>query len=210
MRIDVDIVTGFLASGKTSFINSLIKESIVSEEKIIVLQFENGKSVLKETKHVKVIKMDNILGINNFLNEDIKIYKPNRIIVEYNGTEKIELILNIFKEKKFKNLIKLSTIYFISSAINLNDYINNIGELLIPFIRVSNMAVINNTDSINKEVLSDAIKKMQSVNPKIYILKIPNKHLLSTKLKDSNVLENKMFRKIKVEIMNYNMYRKEE
>lgn len=33
MKIHIEIVTGFLGAGKTSFINSLLKESLVDGEK---------------------------------------------------------------------------------------------------------------------------------------------------------------------------------
>ncbi len=48
MKIQVEIVTGFLGAGKTSFINSLIKESYVKGEKIIVIQLENGEEKISD------------------------------------------------------------------------------------------------------------------------------------------------------------------
>lgn len=53
MKIDVEIVTGFLGAGKTSFINSLLKESQVEGEKIIVFQLESGKIQLCENNDIK-------------------------------------------------------------------------------------------------------------------------------------------------------------
>ena len=38
MKINVEVVTGFLGYGKTSFINSLLKESQVEGEKVLVIQ----------------------------------------------------------------------------------------------------------------------------------------------------------------------------
>ena len=90
MKIDVEIVTGFLGAGKTSFINSLLKESQVEGEKIIVFQLESGKIQLCENNDinypVKCMRLKNIEELKSSIMTQIKSNKPNRIIIEYNGT----------------------------------------------------------------------------------------------------------------------------
>ena len=42
MKLKLDIVTGFLGSGKSVFINNLINETVTNDEKVLVLQLEDG------------------------------------------------------------------------------------------------------------------------------------------------------------------------
>ena len=44
MKVKLDIVTGFLGSGKSVFINNIIKETITKDEKVVVLQLEDGEA----------------------------------------------------------------------------------------------------------------------------------------------------------------------
>ena len=44
MKVKLDIVTGFLGSGKSVFINNIIKETITKDEKVVVLQLEDGET----------------------------------------------------------------------------------------------------------------------------------------------------------------------
>jgi G3E family GTPase len=48
MKINIEIVTGFLSSGKTTFINSLLNESQVEGEKVLIFQLEQGKMGISE------------------------------------------------------------------------------------------------------------------------------------------------------------------
>ena len=43
MNIKVEIVIGFLSSGKTSFINSMLRSEEIQNETIVVIQDEFGK-----------------------------------------------------------------------------------------------------------------------------------------------------------------------
>ena len=52
MKIEVEVVTGFLGYGKTYFINSLLKESQVEGEKVLVVQMEDGNKKIYEINDV--------------------------------------------------------------------------------------------------------------------------------------------------------------
>ena len=120
MKIDVEIVTGFLGAGKTSFINSMLKESQVEGEKIIVFQLESGKIQLCENNDinypVKCIRLKNIDELENSIMNQIQSNKPNRIIIEYNGTFYMDELINVLKEKKYRELMRISTIFFVADG----------------------------------------------------------------------------------------------
>lgn len=206
MKINVEIVTGFLGAGKTTFINSLLQESQVEGERVVVFQLEHGIIQLSESKDknypVKSFKLKSIEEFEKSIINEIKKDKPNRIIIEYNGTFPMDEFINLLKEKKYKEHIKVSTMFFVADGANFNEYLNNMGNFLVPFMKYADMIVINNIDSCKDKSLKEELKKVKSINPKAFILKVNNKYILNTKLKEAKVLDNGFLKKLKIKLMN--------
>ena len=207
MKIHIEIVTGFLGAGKTSFINSLISETQIEGEKVLIFQLEDGEKKIvqisnmrffvkaKEIKEVKELKEKMIYLINE--------YNPNRIIIEYNGTSNLKELFNILDEKIYKECCKVTTVYFVADGKSLNEYIDNIGGFIIPFIQSANMIIVNNVQYVNKKVLEDVVNKARNINPKAYVLKVNNKYILKSALRESKVLDNGYLKKLKIKFANY-------
>ncbi|SFD41388.1 GTP-binding protein [Clostridium uliginosum] len=206
MKIEVEIVTGFLGAGKTSFINSLIKESMVNGEKIIVVQLEKGEgkisSKLLENKSVRLIVINELKEVNDKMIYLIKKYVPNRIIIEFNGTWDLQELINILDEKNYREYINIETIFFIGDAKNLMLYIENMGNFLLPFIQYSNVLVLNNTDDCDNIKIKSTLDILRNLNPTAYILEVKNKYLFNASLKESKILDNGILKKIKIKIGN--------
>lgn len=206
MKIHIEIVTGFLGAGKTSFINSLLSETQVEGEKILIFQLEHGeKKVLQSTNinyFVKVKKLNEVKDLKEEMIYSIKKYSPNRIIIEYNGTSNLKELIEILNEKIYREYSKITTIFFVADGKNLKQYIDNVGNFIIPFIQYSNMIVVNNMDFCNKEVLDEGFKKVRDINPKAYILKVNNKYILKSALRESKVLDNGYIKKLKIKFTN--------
>ena len=154
MKIDIEVVTGFLGSGKTSLINALIKNTLVPKEKIVVIQCEKGEKNIEE----KILKNSQIVIkqyeptkslTEDYLKNIINIHSPHRIIIEYNGTRKIDEFLSILDEKKLKKLCNVSTIFNISDAVTFNLFFKNMEGIIAPSIYNCNLAVINNSDRVS-------------------------------------------------------------
>jgi len=206
MKIHIEIVTGFLGAGKTSFINSLLSETQVEGEKVLIFQLEHGeKKVLQSTNINYFIKVKELNEVKNLKEEmiySIKKYSPNRIIIEYNGTSNLNELIDILNEKIYREYSKVTTIFFVADGKNLKKYIDNVGGFIIPFIQYSNMIVVNNMDYCNKEILDEGFKKVMDINPKAYILKVNNKYILKSALRESKVLDNGYFKKLKIKFTN--------
>lgn len=206
MKINVEIITGFLGAGKTLFLNSLINETQVEDEKVLVFQLEQGKSKIYKSNDINYpIKIIYIKELDDFKEKvlhEISKYKPNRILIEYNGTADINEILEILNEKIYKEHIKISTIYFIGNCISLKEYIDNIGSFIVPFIKNANMIILNNIDECSKEQLDKCIERVKNINPKSYVLKIDNKYTMKHNLRESRVFDNGLLKKIKVKLQN--------
>ncbi|MBM6861397.1 cobalamin biosynthesis protein, partial [Clostridium saudiense] len=92
MKVKLDIVTGFLGSGKSVFINNIIKETITKDEKVVVLQLEDGETKIS-TDFVNVSTImynDEIYKLGSYIRNIVEENNCTRIIIEYNGTESFE------------------------------------------------------------------------------------------------------------------------
>jgi len=207
MKIHIEIVTGFLGAGKTSFINSLISESQVDGEKILILQLEHGeKKAVQSTNinyFVKVKEINEVKDIKSELIYLINEYNPNRVIIEYNGTSNLDELIDILNEKIYRECSKITTIFFVANGESLKKYIDNMGSFIIPFIQAANMIVVNNMDFGNKDILIDGLNKIRNINPKAYILKVDNKYTLKSALRKSKVLDNGLLKKLMIKFISY-------
>lgn len=206
MKIHIEIVTGFLGAGKTSFINSLLSESQVEGERTLVFQLEHGEKKIQQTSNNKfsviVQAVNQVSNLKEQMIYSIKEYDPNRIIIEYNGTINLIDLLSILNGKVYKECCKITTIYFIADGTSLKQYIDNIGNFMIPFIQNANMIVVNNIECCKKEVLEEGLRKIENINPKAYVLKVNNKYALKSVLRESKVLDNGYLKKLRIKIIN--------
>ncbi|MCI9304571.1 GTP-binding protein [Clostridium sp.] len=208
MKVGVEVITGFLGAGKSAFINSLINKTIAIKERIVVITCENGNTQINEfIENGQSLKHINFIGeslkLNDCIYSVVKKYKPHRIIIEYNGTDTLEHLYKCVFDNKTGKLIKLSTIYFICDGRNIEFYIKNMGEILLPFIQNSDVIVINNFNIEKRLELEKGIKLLEGLNHKAQILIAENNDGFNLALENSNLLEDKLVRDMRVKLIDY-------
>lgn len=208
MKVGVEVITGFLGAGKSAFINSLINKTIAIKERIVVITCENGNTQINEfSENGQSVKHINFMGeslrLNDCIYSVVKKYKPHRIIIEYNGTDTLEHLYKCVFDNKTGKLIKLSTIYFICDGRNIEFYIKNMGEILLPFIQNSDVIVINNFNIEKRLELEKGIKLLEGLNHKAQILIAENNDGFNLALENSNLLEDKLVRDMRVKLIDY-------
>ncbi len=199
MKCRLEVVSGFLGSGKTSFINSYLTTEVCSKQEILVVLLERGSTnIEKGFRNVKIIYLNNCNNIESVLLDEIKYKNYNRIIIEFNGTYSLDVIANLIKNKKIKEKINFYGNYYIGESSNLEVYLKNMGELIIPFVQSSKIIVLNNLNSINEEKRESLVNILESINltaPIICSLSINN---LEEDLKSSSYFkESILTRRIK-------------
>lgn len=208
MKVGVEIVTGFLGAGKTAFINSLINEVSVAGEKIIVIQLEHGntKIIEKEDGEYSVKLSNSDCTINNLkkkiLNE-VTIKNPTSIIIEYNGTDKLEELYSILESKELKSKCKINSLYYICDGPRSMFYIKNMGELLVPFIESSNLIVINNCKDMKENEIGEVKNTLENINLTAYILTSEDNEHISSVLNKSDLFEKGSIKKFKISLFKY-------
>ena len=207
MKIHIEVVTGFLGAGKTSFINSLLSETQVEGERVLIFQLEGGVEKISEISTVNYFlrtkEINEVSELKENMISSINDYNPNRIIIEYNGTSDLKQLFDMLSEKVYRERCKITTVFFVADGKSLNEYIDNIGGFIVPFIQSANMVIVNNMECCNPKVLEEGVKKVKNINSKAYVLKVNNKYNLNSTLRESKVLDRGYFKKLKIKFANY-------
>lgn len=195
MSAYIDIITGFLESGKTTFIKELLNSSFVEEfNKIILLVCEEGFTEYDENQLNKrnitrvVLEKDTELN-DDLFKEILNRYDPDYIVIEYNGTWDISRLLGLKLpyEYRFRNVI------FISEAATFKSQLSNMAWIMQPHILNSNVVVFNRYDSINPEVKKKLIRDIKNINPRTkvtYIKELSKDNKLKERFLEFGNLEN--------------------
>ena len=179
MNIKVEIVIGFLGSGKTSFINSMLQGEELQNEIIVVIQDEFGNCEIesdlnnqKQQSQIIVIKNHEDKEINgDYIKKIIKEYIPSRIFIEVNGMKNSTNIINIFNEKSIKKICKIDDIISIIDVIKFPMYFRNMKSIVSTHIFNSETIILNNIHTLKKKEFSSVQKEIKNINETANILK---------------------------------------
>ncbi|TYQ12699.1 UNVERIFIED_CONTAM: hypothetical protein Cloal_3731 [Acetivibrio alkalicellulosi] len=172
MKIQIDVITGFLDSGKTTYINEQIKEGRYLKEKTVIIQCENGQTEVNKNDNIYVVKCNNENSIDEeFFLEIIKEHSPLRIVVEHNGTWSIQLLLDLLDSSKLRKFCLLDRIIHTVDVNTFDVFINNMGSILTEQISLSNTIILNKTDNFPFEKLQSIRKTLKTLNKSAKVYK---------------------------------------
>ena len=146
MEAAVYIVTGFLESGKTRFMQEMLADDGFSEgERTLLLVCEEGEeeydsALLKKTNTV-LVNLDSMEDLNRLVELDAE-YKPERVLIEYNSTWLLE---NLYKCKKPQNW-ELAQIITLIDANTYELYLNNMRKFMADGIQEADLVIFNRCD----------------------------------------------------------------
>ena len=167
MEVPVYLMTGFLESGKTSFILETLNDKEFSRgEKTLVIACEQGEieydeRIVKASKSV-VEYIENEEDFNpDYLTSLIKKHKPSRVMLEYNGMWS----LRDMAQKAPKDWIFYQIFMFVNHD-TFDMYMNNMRQLLSDNIMISDIVIFNRCvpGKVDKKRLRRAVK---ALNPRI-------------------------------------------
>ncbi len=165
MKTKLEIVTGFLGSGKTSFINAYLNTEICIEKDILIILLEEGmKDISSHSKKIEVIYLEKIDNLKELLIKEIDKKQYYRVVVEFNGTMNLNIIGKIFEDKEMKKKFNFYGNYYIGNSKNLKTYLKNLGEIIIPFIQSSKLIILNNLSVIPSKEQKELIKYIGEIN----------------------------------------------
>lgn len=171
MAVPVYIFCGFLESGKSSLIQTtLLDENFNEGEKTLLITCEEGivehdKHFLQKTNSDQVfISSTDQLSAQFFVNCD-KTYRPDRVVIEWNGTWNIDELVNIEMPIDWVVVQILSVI----DASTFTSYINNMRTFMFNIINPADVVIFNRcNDSMKKSYLRSNVKSINKAAQIIY------------------------------------------
>ena len=145
MEAAVYIVTGFLESGKTKFMQEMLADEGFSEgERTLLLVCEEGEEeydpeLLRRTNTVMVTMESSSELSGDVLVKLDKQYRPERVLIEYNSTWMME---TLYKAKKPKNW-ELAQIITLIDATTFELYLTNMRKFMADGIQEGDLIVFN-------------------------------------------------------------------
>ena len=188
----IDIVSGFLGAGKTTFIQRLLDEALKTE-KVVLIENEFGEigidgGFLKDAG-IEIREMNQgcicCSLVGNFeksLQEVVETYHPDRIIIEPSGVGKLSDIIGAVKAVSANLDVELDAAVTIVDAQKAKLYSKNFGEFFNNQILYAGTVVLSRTDIAAEEKVDTAVKIVREINPKAQVVTTPEAQLTGEQL----------------------------
>ena len=176
----IDIISGFLGAGKTTFIKKMIEEAFVGE-KLVLIENEFGEvgidgGFLKDSG-IEITEMNSgciccsLVGdFGKNLNEVITKFHPDRILIEPSGVGKLSDVMKSVIDVEKEQDVKLNALVTVVNAKKASKQMKAFGEFFNNQIEFATTIVLSRTQSTTPEQLELCVKQIQSLNPKAAII----------------------------------------
>ncbi len=179
----IDIISGFLGAGKTTFIKKLLQEAI-SGEQVVLIENEFGEigidgGFLKDSG-IEIREMNSgciccsLVGdFGKSLSEVLTKYKPDRIIIEPSGVGKLSDVMKAVIDVSADMDVALNSAVTIVDAAKCKMYMKNFGEFFNNQIENAGTVVLSRTDITDAAKIQKDVEMIREKNPKAAIVTTP-------------------------------------
>ena len=179
----IDIISGFLGAGKTTFITKLLQEAI-SGEQVVLIENEFGEigidgGFLKDSG-IEIREMNSgciccsLVGdFGKSLSEVLTKYKPDRIIIEPSGVGKLSDVMKAVIDVSADMDVALNSAVTIVDAAKCKMYMKNFGEFFNNQIENAGTVVLSRTDITDTAKIQKDVEMIREKNPKAAIVTTP-------------------------------------
>ena len=138
----VYLFAGFLDSGKTRFINSILADGFAKEERTVLLCCEEGEIEYdpKVLKNVTVIPVEDFEDIDRDFFDDLEDkYNPEQVLIEWNGMWPMQKLI----EEDLPDNWLLYQVMTIVESSTFENYVRNMGQIMMEKVINADMLVFN-------------------------------------------------------------------
>ena len=188
----IDIISGFLGAGKTTFIKKLLEEAIAGEQ-VVLIENEFGEigidgGFLKDAG-IEIREMNSgciccsLVGdFGKSLEEVLTKYQPERVIIEPSGVGKLSDVMNAVRDVA-KNLdVKLNSAVTIVDASKCKMYMKNFGEFFNNQVENAGTIVLSRTDVADAKKVQADVELLREHNAAASIVTTPVDQLSGAQL----------------------------
>ena len=183
----VDVISGFLGAGKTTFIKELINKVFVGE-KLVLIENEFGEigidgGFLKDAG-IEITEMNSgcicctLVGdFSKALQKVLEEYHPDRVIIEPSGVGKLSDIVKAIEDVKRDADIEISGRITVVDGKKAKMYLKNFGEFFQDQVAHASTIVISRTQSMTPEKIEECVHMLREENKEAAIISTPWKEL---------------------------------
>ena len=179
----VDIISGFLGAGKTTFIKKLIEE-VFAGEQLVLIENEFGEigidgGFLKDAG-VEITEMNSgcicctLVGdFSKALKEVLEKYHPDRIIIEPSGVGKLSDVAKAIEGMKADNDIVIDGKLTVVDGKKAKLYMQNFGEFYNNQVEYASTIIVSRTQMMNDKQIEECVHLLREKNEHAPIISTP-------------------------------------
>ena len=179
----IDIISGFLGAGKTTFIKKMIEE-VFKGEKIVLIENEFGEvgidgGFLKDAG-IEITEMNSgciccsLVGdFGKNLHEVIEKFHPDRILIEPSGVGKLSDVMKSVIDVEKDEDVKLNGLITVVNALKASKQMKAFGEFFNNQIEHAGTIILSRTQNVSEDKLKKAIEMIRSLNADAHIITTP-------------------------------------
>ena len=179
----IDIISGFLGAGKTTFIKKMIDE-VYTGEKLVLIENEFGEvgidgGFLKDSG-IEISEMNSgciccsLVGdFAKNLQEVLDKFSPDRILIEPSGVGKLSDVMASVIDLEKTHDVKVNALVTVVNALKASKQMKAFGEFFNNQIEYATTVVLSRSQKASSEQLEFCVKQIQTLNPKAAIITTP-------------------------------------
>ncbi|MEY8515491.1 CobW family GTP-binding protein [Lachnospiraceae bacterium 29-84] len=179
----IDIISGFLGAGKTTFIKKML-EDVFEGEKIVLIENEFGEigidgGFLKDSG-IEISELNSgciccsLVGdFGKNLREVMERFHPDRILIEPSGVGKLSDVIKSVQEVEAENEVKLNGLVTVVNTAKATKQMKAFGEFFNNQIAYATVVVLSRTQNVKPEQTELVVKAIREKNPTAAVITTP-------------------------------------
>lgn len=204
----IDIISGFLGAGKTTYIKKMLEEAYKGEQ-VVLIENEFGEvgidgGFLKDAG-IQITEMNSgciccsLVGdFDKNLHEVLDTYHPDRILIEPSGVGKLSDVMTSVIKLEEDCDVKLGGLVTVVNALKASKQMKAFGEFFNNQIEFATTVVLSRSQTASEDQLEFCVKQIQALNPKAAIITTPWDQITGAKLLDVMEGQNNLANDMKV------------
>ena len=188
----IDIISGFLGAGKTTFIKKLLEEAIAGEQ-VVLIENEFGQIGIDggflKNSGIEIREMNSgciccsLVGdFGKSLEEVLTKYQPDRVIIEPSGVGKLSDVMKAVRDVASTLDVVLNSAVTIVDASKCKMYMKNFGEFFNNQIENAGTVVLSRTDVVDAAKVQQDVELIREHNANASIVTTPCSQLSGAQL----------------------------
>ena len=199
----VDIISGFLGAGKTTFIKELISKAY-KDEKTVLIENEFGEigidSRFMQNSGIEVTEMNSGCICCTLVGDFAKSLKqvsdefhPDRIIIEPSGVGKLSDVAKAVIDMQDEAGVEIESLITVADGKKAKMYMKNFGEFYNDQLEHAGVIVISRTQDMDEKALAECVELLREKNHDAAIITTPwddlSGDMINAALSHSHALE---------------------